>query len=613
MTTSRKLFLNGLFRSLEADGVRYCVLRNYDNIFADTTTDIDLIIEKRDLARFKTVLRAAAAAAGQRFVHRARYVNYSYVFWDAQGGFIRIDFETELRWRIFPILSAAVILDTRQKNGDFYVPHPRQESVVLFGQVAWRGSLSDRYRRQLARLYDRCGDPRELAGLYRDAFGVGVGELAELHSHILDVDFSAALCARLRRSLVAKAMTRPAALRACAGNLGTDALRLWGRLRKPAGISLLFVSSAGQDHDFAQLVRRLEFLFPEQKCFIQVMDFTAGGNISPGWELGLKLRRLRTLFKGGLFVRFYRLAHDTDLRRVIKTHPRLLYASRAFFCQEDSGRRACLAHVRTGCMSESGPSAADGEGGLITLLIEFISTVLEKERQPGAAQKGRHGVSVVLIGLDGSGKTTLARNLARLAATDSRFDGVRYYHWRPKIFNALEFPLPEFRETPRKPPLPKTPLNSLLSALRLVKNVLVANLASFFRVRPLLRRNYLVMTDRYFYNYRLDPDSVKYAGPAWLLNSLLPLFPRPDLVITLEADAATLLARKRELSPEEIARQIALVRDLDLHGARRLSVDASQPADHVARATLAAITAAANHAAPNSSPAKNVGADVRRL
>jgi thymidylate kinase len=592
VTTSRKLFLEGLFRSLEADGVRYCVLRNYDNIFADTTSDIDLIIEKRDLIRFKTVLRAAAAAAGQRFVHRARYVNYSYVFWDPQGGFIRIDFETELRWRIFPVLSAAVILDARQKQGDFYVPHPRHESAVLFGQVAWRGSLSDRYRRQLARLYADCGDARELALLYGAAFG-GIGaELAKLHSHILDVDFNAALCARLRRSLITKAATRPAAMRACAANVATDARRLWERLRKPAGISLLFASSAGQDHDFAQLVRRLEFLFPEQKCFIQVVDFTAGGNPVPGLDPGLNLRRLRTLFKGGLFVRFYRLAHDTDLRRVIRTHPRLLYSSRAFFCLEDSSRRACLAHVRTGCMAESGPVPADGENGLGNLLIEFISTILEKERQPGAAQKGRRGLSVVLVGLDGSGKTTLARNLARLTATDARFDGMRYYHWRPKIFNALEFPLPDFSETPRKPPLPKTPLNSALSALRLVKNVLVANLAAFVRVRPLLRRNCLVLTDRYFFNYRLDPASVKYAGPPWLLQALLPLFPRPDLVVTLEADAATLLARKRELSPEEIARQIALVRDLDLHGARRLSVDASQPADAVARATLAAITAA---------------------
>ena len=154
--------------------------------------------------RFKTVLRAAAAAAGLRFVHRARYVNYSYVFWDAEGGFIRIDFETELRWRIFPMLSAAAILEARQKHDGFFIPHPRHESVVLFGQAVWRNTLSERYRRQLARLYDRCGDAPELRRTFRDAFGGIGGLLAELHSRILEVDFNPALCSRLRRSLIKK-------------------------------------------------------------------------------------------------------------------------------------------------------------------------------------------------------------------------------------------------------------------------------------------------------------------------------------------------------------------------------------------------------------------------
>lgn len=585
MTHSRQNFLTELLHSLEAKALPYCILRNYDNIFADETTDVDLIVEKKDVARFAEILHAAAAATGQRFVHRARYVNHSHVFWNAQSDFIRIDFETEVRWRVFPVLSAREVIPARRRQGSFYIPHPRHESTILFLQAVWRNALSDRYRSQLARLYEACADKEELRRTYVDAFGPAGGALAEFHAQIAKREFDAKLCAKLKRSILLKALTRPAALRELAGHTGDDISRLWGRLRQPAGISLLAASSAGQDQNFADLIRRLEFLFPTQKCFIQTIDLSRMESVKPGWELGLKLRRLRTLFKGGLFVRFYRVARDTDLGKIVRTHPQFVYSSRAFLCIEDSGRQACFAHVGTGFMTDSTADGPEGKKDFSALLIEFISTVLEKQ----FARAGRRGTFAVLIGLDGSGKTTLARNLARLASLRPRYCGALYFHWRPGIFGQREFPLPEFRETPRRAPLAKNGINSLLSALRLCKNFALAHTAYWLRIRPRLRRNQLVMVDRYFYNYLLDPDSVKYAGPRWLLAALVSRFPKPDAVVMLNASAETLLSRKQELSRAQIERQIAIMEKLDFGAARRIAVDAAEPAQAVAEKTFAAL------------------------
>jgi thymidylate kinase len=126
--------------------------------------------------------------------------------------------------------------------------------------------------------------------------------------------------------------------------------------------------------------------------------------------------------------------------------------------------------------------------------------------------------------------------------------------------------------------------------VRLCKNLLLARIAYVFRVRGLRRRNQLILIDRYFYNYELDADSVRYAGPKWLLKLLLPLFPRPDVVLTLEANAEALLSRKRELSAEQIARQIEIKGRLDFHGANLVAVNAMEPAAKVADATMAAVT-----------------------
>ena len=482
----------------------------------------------------------------------------------------------------------------------FLTPHPRHESVILFVQAIWRGSLSERYCQQLIRLYAACVDKEELRRTYREAFGSIGDNLAEFHSRISKVEFDTVFCSRLKRSLIGKAFIHPASLGALTGNAYEDSCRLWERIRKPAGISLLFASSAAAGKNFDDLMRKIEFLFPAQKCFVQTIDLTTVPFIARRWGVGLKLWRLRTLFKGGLFVRHYRLTRDTDLGKIIKTHPRHLYPSRAFLCMEDSRQRVCLAHGGTGFMADSATNESDGKNDSSTFLIEFISAVLEKERQSHQTAGRPRGTFAVLIGLDGSGKTTLARNLCRLTSAGARFDGVCYYHWRPKLWNRSEFPLPEFSETPRKEPLRKTWLNSILSCLRLLKNVLLTNLAWHLRVRWLARRNHLVLIDRYFYNYHLDPDSVKYVGPRWFLKLLLPLFPRPDLVITLDAGAETLLARKRELSSEQITRQIAIKDNLDFRGTPCVAVDARESALRVAEMALAAMTTPSSNGA--SSP-----------
>src|SRR6266699_156942 len=107
---AREEFLSALFRVLEEKGVLYCVLRNYDNIYDDPATDLDLVVAPEAVRRLQESLAEAAAAANYRLVLRTRYVNYSDVYWHAEGVFIRVDYDTEVRWRVFPVLNAKPVL-----------------------------------------------------------------------------------------------------------------------------------------------------------------------------------------------------------------------------------------------------------------------------------------------------------------------------------------------------------------------------------------------------------------------------------------------------------------------------------------------------------------------
>jgi len=586
----RREFLTTLFASLDANGVRYCVLRNYDQLFEATGTDVDLLVSPYSRARFARCMHEAAAQSGYRFVQATRFANYSHVYWHPAAGFIRMDFETEVRWRLFPVLSARDILDARQPRDGFFVPHPKHESVIILSGALWRGSLSDRYCGQLARLSAASTDKTELHQALSDAFGAIGGELDEFKAHVTAHEFDREFCTRVRRSLVWITLQSGRRFLALFQNATTDLLRLIGRLRRPAGLSLLFVSSSSRERYFENLVHQVEELFPSAKCVVQSLDLTRQQRLSLG--LRQHMLRLRALFKGGLFICSCRSAQDRDLSPAIRSLARCRYRSRTIVGAEDGTNRLYFGHVGTGFMTTSKPRGTTGERDFSRMFIEFATAVLEhsatQEAKP-LSSGCRRGIFCVLVGLDGAGKTTLARNLCDLAARERPFAGARYFHWRPKILRPVEFPLPEFQNLPRKKAAAKTLRNTALSAVRLVKNIFLINAAYQLRLRPLLRRGFLVLVDRYFYNYYLDPVSMKYSGPSSWIECARRLLPKPDVVITLRAPKEVLIQRKQELTEAEILRQAATLETVEFKPARVIAADASRPAEEVARIALAEI------------------------
>lgn len=588
MSNPRRNFLMLFFSSLEANGVRYCVMRNYEHVYdGDSATDLDLIVSEYSRSRLAHCLSESAAKTGFRLVQTARYVNYSHVFWHPEAGFVRVDFETAVRWRLVTVLEAREVLDARLRCQEFYIPHPAHESVILYVATIWRGELSPRYRRQLGRLYAAIPDKLCLQETLSRAFGRAGPALVRMQAGSND-PFDSRFCSWVKFNLIVRPPLFSQSRFKVFTNVRLDAGRYLHRLFDCPGVSLVFVSSNPRWTEVSDLLQKTDFLFPLRKRLVRQLDLRDQSAAKPRREWRTGWQRLRTLFQGGLLVNAYRVAEDRDWGTALRSHRREMYPGRSFICVEDRDGKFYFAHVESGIMDHmAATSDPEPSKAFSQLFIEFMTDVFERTRRSQQRTSQRPGKFCVLVGLDGAGKTTLARNLAGLGGQAGELAGVRYFHWIPSWRQSFACPLPEPGNLPRKSGVQAGVIQVVLSVARLVRNVVRAQLAWWWRLRPMRNRGYLVLVDRFFYNYYLDPVSVRYYGPRWMLDRLSRWFPKPEIVITLSAPALVLRQRKQELSETEMQQQAAALRQLKFPASHVIAADASEPAAVVASKVMA--------------------------
>ena len=78
-----------------------------------------------------------------------------------------------------------------------------------------------------------------------------------------------------------------------------------------------------------------------------------------------------------------------------------------------------------------------------------------------------------------------------------------------------------------------------------------------FACLPRRRRRSLVVFDRHFLDYLVDPERSRVRRGTWAARVLAAFLPRPRLTVVCTGDPEEIHARKRELPLEEVRRQVA--------------------------------------------------------
>jgi thymidylate kinase len=210
-------------------------------------------------------------------------------------------------------------------------------------------------------------------------------------------------------------------------------------------------------------------------------------------------------------------------------------------------------------------------------LWRTMTSLLADARRLAARFLWPPGVTVVLCGADGSGKSTAAQAIMEGLSGTFPPQKVRHFHWKPPLFSARR----QAARSPTTDPHGLPARSPVVSLCYFGLHWLEFLLGAPLRLRPVTFRGGLVLIDRYYYDFFVDQRRYRLAVPPSLVRLGHFILPKPDLVLLLDAPAEVLQRRKREVPPAETERQRQAYRQLVRGLSNGVVLDATQPPEKV--------------------------------
>lgn len=171
----------------------------------------------------------------------------------------------------------------------------------------------------------------------------------------------------------------------------------------------------------------------------------------------------------------------------------------------------------------------------------------------------RPGYVIVVEGTDGSGKSTLINGITPIL-NEAFHNSVIYNHLRPNAIPDLGVLLGK-KSSQEKNCVNSNPhgqrQSGFIGSLFRWSYYLVDYTFGYFKIvwLQIHSKSKVFIFDRYYYDYYFDQKRSKTVLPKWIIRFGEFFIPKPDLVLCLGGNPATIFARKQETSLEEVSTQ----------------------------------------------------------
>jgi len=144
--------LTSFFQAINAHAIPYCVLRNYGELPAYTSNDIDILISSDHIEEMVHLLTKIAEEEGFGIHTLAEFSCLTMAFHSKAfyGTQIHIDLFSKVSWRGFALLNPEQVLRTRRPYNGFYIPSPEYEQTInLLTRLLYHGYVKEVYRESI--------------------------------------------------------------------------------------------------------------------------------------------------------------------------------------------------------------------------------------------------------------------------------------------------------------------------------------------------------------------------------------------------------------------------------------------------------------------------------
>jgi thymidylate kinase len=180
--------------------------------------------------------------------------------------------------------------------------------------------------------------------------------------------------------------------------------------------------------------------------------------------------------------------------------------------------------------------------------------------------KIKTGLHVVFLGIDGSGKSTLIKNIEK----EFERGNVLYFKKFSKFHNFNNISTDK-----QSIPFQKKDYGRFLSLIKILYLAFKYAKHYIFFIYPSLLKTYLVLNDRYYQDILINPSRYRIGYFHTLLKYIFKCFPNPDIIFLLKVDKKILIKRKKELNNYQVKKNINFINKFIKENNQIISIDAN--------------------------------------